>query len=278
VLITRSSTAPLLHCWCSKAFQIADSLLHCCNVWTYAPLPQFPQCMLHCCTAPLLLLQLAAMHDRSPGLHNSRDVEVIHVLQGRLPQVLQHGAVSEMCAATFLPCPALHMWCIATPRTMCCTAIHLCCRVDTTGYCCSSFTTPLENMDAPRNAWDIVAGAGKVGFEQAVCCNMPALPCPAYVMHCNSKSSGLKCTASVLHCIQTWYINDTDMNYECYVNATDMRYTYDTNAIILLCTWYNMLYTWYIIKQYRSVIHMMYKWYTHVMCMHCMYIDMLHNV
>ena len=65
--------------------------------------------MLHCCTAPLLLLQLALMHDRSPGLHNSRDVEVLHVLQGRLPQVMQKGAASELGAATFLPCPALHL-------------------------------------------------------------------------------------------------------------------------------------------------------------------------
>ena len=51
------------------------------------------------------------------------DVEVLHVLQGKLPQVLQKGAASELCAATFLPCPALPvMHCNSTSSVLHCTA------------------------------------------------------------------------------------------------------------------------------------------------------------
>eukprot|EP00972_Heterocapsa_arctica_P023822 3510014-Heterocapsa_arctica.AAC.1 len=56
-----------------------------------APMLELCQCMLHCFTAPLLLLQLAAIHDCSLGLPNIMDVEVLHVLQGRMLQVLQKG-------------------------------------------------------------------------------------------------------------------------------------------------------------------------------------------
>ena len=42
----------------------------------------------------------------------------LHVLKGKLPQVLQKGAASELCAATFMPCPALQM---------CCTELHCIC-------------------------------------------------------------------------------------------------------------------------------------------------------
>jgi len=56
---------------------------------------------------------------------------------------------------------------------------------------------------APTHELYIVAGHEKGGCEPTVCCNIPALPCPASVLHCNSKSSVLQFTAYVLLCIQT---------------------------------------------------------------------------
>jgi hypothetical protein len=55
---------------------------------------------------------------------------------------------------------------------------------------------PILKRSAACSAGEIAASAAKEGCELAVCCNIPALPCPASVMHCNSKSSVLHCTAN----------------------------------------------------------------------------------
>ena len=45
----------------------------------------------------------------------------------------------------------------------------------------------------------IAAGAATGGHERAVCCNSPALPCPASVLHCRSKISALHLCRSASH-------------------------------------------------------------------------------
>jgi len=51
----------------------------------------------------------------------------------------------------------------------------------------------------------VVASAAKDSCERAhellLCCNSPTMPCPAYVLQCNSNGSVLHCNASVLRCI-----------------------------------------------------------------------------
>ena len=47
----------------------------------------------------------------------------------------------------------------------------------------------------------------KISFSTPIRSNISEMPCPAYVMHCNSKSSVLHCTADVLYHIQTRVIH-----------------------------------------------------------------------
>jgi hypothetical protein len=96
-----------------------------------APLPQFMDLcstaaipsthapLLHCSTAAAAHVQDRKYALPAVGMHfHQLLLRCCHVLWGGLLQVLQQGAMSELCAATALPCPALHLCCIAAPRSV----------------------------------------------------------------------------------------------------------------------------------------------------------------
>jgi hypothetical protein len=115
--------------------------------------------MFHCCTAPLMLLHLASMHESSPGLHR-RDVEVLHVLQGRLLLCL------DMLLHLQLTCLWLQVSAIAAPYVHCAAlqCLEMCASFVVRGKCISMSTC--VSTSVPR---------------------------------CNNKSKVLHCTAIDMH-------------------------------------------------------------------------------
>ncbi len=138
-----TAAAKKLHC-STPPLLLIQCMSNCCFT---APLPQFMDLcstaaipsthapLLHCSTAAAAHVQDRKYALPEVGMHfHQLLLKCCHVLWGGLLQVLQQGATSELCAATALPCPALHLCCIAAPRSVhsiCAAAqvmvhIHLC--------------------------------------------------------------------------------------------------------------------------------------------------------